>query len=570
MRRRTVIVAAVLGLVATAAGRPRAGARRGRAGCVGHRRRQLPAGAGLPRRLAARLCRHPAHGRRRRRRVAGELRPARRHLGVQGRPRRHVGRELRRRRRAGRAQHRDRPAGPRHGHVPLRRPDALGHRRHDLGHRVRARQLPERARLPGRLGPGVPAVLAAGRRRRRHRPLLHRRAAAGRLRGQGRDRPGLGRELRGGRRAGRRRHPLHRDRRGRRRDVQLRPRHPRAEIGVVPAEPVDDAALVRDPVRHPFVDEVLYFAIPDRFANGDTANDCGDFAGVCVAGDTQANVLTHGYLPSDKGYYHGGDLDGLRRQLPYLDRLGIERGVGRPDLRQQERPARHHQPLRPLVRLPRLLDPGLPAGRPPPRHQRGVRAAGGRRPRPRHQGVHGHRHQPHRGRDPARGPRRLPRQDELPVHRHVRAAVRRLPARLLGPAGLPVPRGRRVVVPVHARGAGRRGGRQEPGVAQRPAALPQPGQHQLLRRELALRRLLRPRRPVDRAPRGRRGHGRHLLVLDRGVRGRRLPHRHDQAREHGVLAELRARHPGRGRGAGHRRVLRLRRGVRPAVRLARS
>jgi glycosidase len=95
------------------------------------------------------------------------------------------------------------------------------------------------------------------------------------------------------------------------------------EISVVPTEPVDDAALVREPVRHPFVDEMLYFAIPDRFANGDPANNCGDFAGVCVANDTQENVLTHGYLPSDKGYYHGGDVKGLRQKLPYLDQLGI-------------------------------------------------------------------------------------------------------------------------------------------------------------------------------------------------------------------------------------------------------
>ena len=95
------------------------------------------------------------------------------------------------------------------------------------------------------------------------------------------------------------------------------------DITVTPAVPVDDAALVRDPVRHPFVDEVLYFAIPDRFFDGNRRNNCGDYAGTCVAGDTQQNVLTHGYLPSDKGYYHGGDLAGLRRRLPYLDQLGI-------------------------------------------------------------------------------------------------------------------------------------------------------------------------------------------------------------------------------------------------------
>jgi glycosidase len=95
------------------------------------------------------------------------------------------------------------------------------------------------------------------------------------------------------------------------------------DIVVTPAEPVDDAALVREPVRHPFVDEVLYFAIPDRFFDGNRANNCGDYAGPCVANDTQENVLTHGYLPSDKGYYHGGDLAGLHRRLPYLDQLGI-------------------------------------------------------------------------------------------------------------------------------------------------------------------------------------------------------------------------------------------------------
>ncbi|HEX6231318.1 MAG TPA: alpha-amylase family glycosyl hydrolase [Actinomycetota bacterium] len=95
------------------------------------------------------------------------------------------------------------------------------------------------------------------------------------------------------------------------------------QIAVVPAEPVDDAALVREPVRHPVEDEVLYFAIPDRFNDGDPANNCGDYEGECVADDTQENVLTHGYLPSDKGYYHGGDLEGLRRKLPYLQNLGV-------------------------------------------------------------------------------------------------------------------------------------------------------------------------------------------------------------------------------------------------------
>jgi glycosidase len=95
------------------------------------------------------------------------------------------------------------------------------------------------------------------------------------------------------------------------------------DVIVTPAEPVDDAALVRPPVRHPFEDEVLYFAIPDRFNDGDPTNNCGDYDGVCIAGDTQEHVLEHGYLPSDKGYYHGGDIEGLRQKLPYLEELGI-------------------------------------------------------------------------------------------------------------------------------------------------------------------------------------------------------------------------------------------------------
>ena len=34
-------------------------------------------------------------------------------------------------------------------------------------------------------------------------------------------------------------------------------------------------------------------------------------------------MLANGYLPSQQGYYHGGDLAGLRAKLPYLDELGM-------------------------------------------------------------------------------------------------------------------------------------------------------------------------------------------------------------------------------------------------------
>ncbi|GAA1808969.1 pullulanase-type alpha-1,6-glucosidase [Agromyces neolithicus] len=74
-----------------------------------------------------------------------------------------------------------------------------------------------------------------------------------------------------------------------------------------------DASLVADPVRQPGSDEVFYFVMTDRFANGDTANDEGGLTG---------DRLTTGFDPTDKGFYNGGDLAGLRQQLDYIDGLG--------------------------------------------------------------------------------------------------------------------------------------------------------------------------------------------------------------------------------------------------------
>ena len=280
---------------------------------------------------------------------------------------------------------------------------------------------------------------------------------------------------------------------------------------MTPTEPVDDAALVRDPVRHPFVDEVLYFTLPDRFNDGDETNNCGAWDGPCVAGDTQENVLTHGYLPDDKGYYHGGDIEGLRRKLPYLDNLGISAiWVG---------PIYANQPVQPdssnlyghssgyhgywildfldvdphfgtNAEFARLVDEA---------HGRGIKVF--------MDVVTNHTADVIEllGNAGYRNKRDFPYRDvngvEFDDSDYAYARSGRLH----------VPRGRRDVVPVHASRAAWSRGRQEPRLAQRSAAVPQPGQHRLRRRELALRRLLRPRRPVDGAPRGGRGHGRHLL-----------------------------------------------------------
>ena len=60
-------------------------------------------------------------------------------------------------------------------------------------------------------------------------------------------------------------------------------------------------------------DEVIYFLLPDRFENGDVRNDRGGLKG---------DRLATGYDPTAKGFYHGGDLKGLTRRLPYIQSLG--------------------------------------------------------------------------------------------------------------------------------------------------------------------------------------------------------------------------------------------------------
>jgi neopullulanase len=60
-------------------------------------------------------------------------------------------------------------------------------------------------------------------------------------------------------------------------------------------------------------DEIIYFVLPDRFENGDQANDRGGIAGT---------RLDHGFDPTHKGFYQGGDLRGLMQRLDYIQNLG--------------------------------------------------------------------------------------------------------------------------------------------------------------------------------------------------------------------------------------------------------
>jgi pullulanase-type alpha-1,6-glucosidase len=75
----------------------------------------------------------------------------------------------------------------------------------------------------------------------------------------------------------------------------------------------DDDALVAPPVREPGGQEQFYFVMTDRFADGDASNNQGGLAG---------DRLTTGFDPTDKGFYNGGDIAGLRQNLDYIDGLG--------------------------------------------------------------------------------------------------------------------------------------------------------------------------------------------------------------------------------------------------------
>ncbi|OBV10406.1 alpha-amylase family glycosyl hydrolase [Erythrobacter dokdonensis] len=75
-----------------------------------------------------------------------------------------------------------------------------------------------------------------------------------------------------------------------------------------PASPAADIAA-----RAP-EDEIIYFVLPDRFANGDPANDRGGIRG---------DRLRHGFDPTHKGFYHGGDLRGLTAKLDYIQGMGV-------------------------------------------------------------------------------------------------------------------------------------------------------------------------------------------------------------------------------------------------------
>jgi glycosidase len=75
----------------------------------------------------------------------------------------------------------------------------------------------------------------------------------------------------------------------------------------------DDGGDARHSLRAPLTGDNFYFVMADRFENGSTANDLGGLP---------ADRLVSGFDPTHKGFYHGGDLAGIRQRLDYIRGLG--------------------------------------------------------------------------------------------------------------------------------------------------------------------------------------------------------------------------------------------------------
>ena len=93
---------------------------------------------------------------------------------------------------------------------------------------------------------------------------------------------------------------------------------------VVTVKPVDlagptvtpaDKTLASPSLRKDLTKERFYFLMADRFANGNTANDAGGLTG---------DRLQTGLDPTDKGFYHGGDLAGVIQKLDYIKSPGYD------------------------------------------------------------------------------------------------------------------------------------------------------------------------------------------------------------------------------------------------------
>jgi alpha-amylase len=84
----------------------------------------------------------------------------------------------------------------------------------------------------------------------------------------------------------------------------------------VAAAPAGAKGGAQHSLRSPVTDGNFYFVMADRFENGDTGNDRGG-----IASDDR---LVHGFDPTARGFYNGGDLKGLLQRIDYIRGLGTD------------------------------------------------------------------------------------------------------------------------------------------------------------------------------------------------------------------------------------------------------
>ena len=88
---------------------------------------------------------------------------------------------------------------------------------------------------------------------------------------------------------------------------------PLAPAGAADTEGGEGKRVAKHSVRKALTDQNFYFVMGDRFEDGDPSNNTGGIAG---------GPNDHGYDPTSKGFYNGGDLAGLTSQLDYIEGLG--------------------------------------------------------------------------------------------------------------------------------------------------------------------------------------------------------------------------------------------------------
>jgi glycosidase len=90
-------------------------------------------------------------------------------------------------------------------------------------------------------------------------------------------------------------------------------------VAAVMAAPAWAGGDARHSLRAPVTGESFYFVMADRFENGRTDNDTG---GIVPVDPNLPDYDEHGFAPERRGYYHGGDLEGLLDRIDYIKGLG--------------------------------------------------------------------------------------------------------------------------------------------------------------------------------------------------------------------------------------------------------